>query len=247
MIKQIKLKIPKHLNAFSFLEIGFCLLIIGIIGSIAFPLMTKVSASAFKVDVLEKHKKIEQSLASYVLRHQRLPFASKPQLKGKEQRYQSIGIVPYKTLGLDEKLVKDKSGNWFTYAVTPSLAEVQGASSSSLFGESDFCTVTPSENDIGIQNYSLPVDDMVAFVVVAHNLGNGSFSNNFESTFKLKDSSLKSICEQKNAQMDGSFCIEPCGDTIFWISRNNFTAHHLENLCFKKKSQEGGLSSDFIS
>ncbi len=35
----------------------------------------------------------------------------------------SIGIVPYTTLGLDEKDVKDGNGNYFTYAINPILGE----------------------------------------------------------------------------------------------------------------------------
>ncbi|MBP9753046.1 MAG: type II secretion system protein [Proteobacteria bacterium] len=233
------MNLPKHIKAFSLLEIGLCLFIIGIVGTFILPLLTTTSKTINRADILEKQKKITQSLASYTMRNHRLPSASLPSQRGKEISSQFIGIVPYQTLGLDENLVKDKQGHWFTYAVTSSLTQTKNTNESdSLLGDSNFCTSKPAENDLKIQNNPMPKDDFVAFVIVAHNCGNGSYLNDGTTHFNLKDTSQKSVCEQQNASKSGVFCIDSSDDIVFWASRNNFTAHYMENVCLKQQNNK---------
>jgi hypothetical protein len=227
------------INAFGFIEIGFFLLIIGIIFSSILPLMKWTNTLGQQKEIIEKHKLITQSIAAYCIRYGQLPKASLPPFHGfsKDECYN--GIVPYQTLGMSEKDVKDSKGNWFTYAVSEKLTQtLHLKNTKQLVNDNCFCTVLKSETDINILNYEIPNDDVAAFVLIAHNKGNGAIKNNGERSFKLKDSSKASRCEEINALNSLSFCIDSSNDTIFWITRNNFSAQHLQTLCEKTEQYE---------
>lgn len=75
---------------------------------------------------------IFKSLAGYVLRNGCLPYPSMPSRRGEEFPHPKSesgwnsqelmrGIVPYSTLGMDEKYAKDGRGYYFTYVVNPGL------------------------------------------------------------------------------------------------------------------------------
>jgi hypothetical protein len=231
------MKLRKNdLDAFSFIEIGLCLLIVGVVTLSLMPLLNHASSVFLKKDVEFKQQKIVESLSAYTARHSRLPGASTPSDKGLSVYQKYIGIVPYQTLGLDEKMVKDKKGNWFTYAVMPALTDTQDPNESDeLLGESNFCTIEKAPTTLSISNYTIPKGDLVAFVIIHHNNGNGAFDDNLHRNFRLKDQSKKSICEQQNVSDMNIFCTEPSGDTLFWITRNNFSAQYLKTLCKKEK------------
>lgn len=80
-------------------------------------------------------ERVFRVMAGYVLRKGCLPYPADPAGNSGEQFPPPPnesgwagckimrGIVPYKTLGLDEKYAKDGAGNYFTYIVTPGLCE----------------------------------------------------------------------------------------------------------------------------
>jgi type II secretory pathway pseudopilin PulG len=101
----------KQIKAFSLLEIGLVLLIMGALGLSIGPILNKQLQHQHNKVTRNKHQCIAESLAAYVLQNHCLPTASVPSQDGESVPKKYVGIVPYKTLNLDQK--NGKGSKWF--------------------------------------------------------------------------------------------------------------------------------------
>lgn len=116
-----------RLEGFALIEIALALIILGLITSFILPLMNGYKVWQAQQKTENHHQQIIASLANYVLRTHRLPCPALNQMEnGKAQPHcrSGIGLVPYKTLGLSEKIAKDGQHQWFTYIVNPELTSI---------------------------------------------------------------------------------------------------------------------------
>lgn len=131
-------------EGFSLIELAIVLAIIGVIGGLSLPIVSH-HLTQNKQSIAIKHQDvIMRSLAAYVLRHGRLPSAASPAATGaslgEECENLSIGIVPFKSLGLDSNLCKDGYNNYISYVVEIELCKtkkIQNGSALSLNSNSN--------------------------------------------------------------------------------------------------------------
>jgi type II secretory pathway pseudopilin PulG len=223
---------PRKVKAFSLLELGLVLLIMGVIGSQLVP-MIKKTLILKKHEITKRNQEIIfQSVADYAKRQSRLPFASRPTLKGAEQANLTIGIVPYQTLGLEERSAKDGFGHYMTYAMNSTLGKTNSISNQSDTDNS----LCYSENRtistlLTLTNQTIPTSDFIAIILVAHHNGEGAYMiNNNRSTFKQLSTNT-SHCRAQNITDSGLFCAEYSEDTISWQTRNNFLSSYVHANC----------------
>lgn len=192
----------KKIKAFSLLELSIVLLCVGIVGLYALPALQNLKRF-YHVSLIRKNQElIVKSLAYYADTHHCIPYASLPQANGERIINQTYGIVPYKTLGLSEKQVKDSKGNWMIYTLSPPLAQV--CKNNNAQGH--------SIRDIDLTASSLRVDDVknnpkdgVAFVLYA----------------SVNDKIIP-FDETEKRHFDSNMPV------LFWISRNNFIAQYMK-------------------
>lgn len=225
-------KLP-HLNAFSLIEIAMSLIILGIIAGLTVPsLITTYRLHQQKITAGHRDQ-VVGALAAYVLQNQYLPAPAESisgiSLSECGKSDKCIGFVPYKTLGLPEKIAKDGYGHWFTFAVQPSLT--QSGLSDSL-KEKRFCTVYKnviSVHDIHTNKTVIANRlDPVAFVLISHGPeGRGALTDSGNRIPAVGP-------EARNAQNELSFVEGTAPDfshQLYWITRNNFMAIHAKSPC----------------
>ncbi|CAO5681765.1 MAG: hypothetical protein NEHIOOID_00374 [Holosporales bacterium] len=192
----------KKIEAFSLLELSIVLLCIGILGAYALPVLQNLKRFYHVTTITKNQELVVKSLAYYADVHHCIPYASLPQANGEQISNRTYGIVPYKTLGLSQKQVKDSKGNWMTYALNATLAKVckkenyEGASIREIDLTGSTLTVDDVKND---------AIDGVAFVLYAK-----------------ADDKLIPFDETEKTHFDSK---EP---VIFWISRRNFIAQYMK-------------------
>lgn len=225
----------KQIKAFSLLEIGLVLLIMGALGLSVGPILNKQLQQQHNKITRNKHQCIAESLAAYVLQNRCLPPASLPSQGGESVPKKYVGIVPYKTLNLDQKMVKDQNGFWFTYAVNESLTDTyaQHDNETDELRQAFFCTVKP-ENDIPKIKDCVLNKDCIAFVLVAHHKGNGAIKSDDSREFHAEKNTTQSNLEALNASGGGTFSSEHVRDIVFWTSRYNFMAQIAKKPCINE-------------
>lgn len=124
----------KDPSGMTLVEIAIVLAILGILGGLSLPILTKQLALKRALKSQENQEKVLNSLAIFVLHHGRLPCPAKPSREGEALKRcdsgdQAIGLVPYETLGLSKTEASDGSKRTLTYMVEPALtrtAQLQG-------------------------------------------------------------------------------------------------------------------------
>lgn len=193
----------KKLAAFSLIELSIVLLAIGVIGMYAVPALKQAQQTYKRAYVKKNQDLIVKSLAYYADTYHCLPPASTPQNAGEAIYNLDYGIVPYKTLNLDEKLAKDSKGNWIMYAVNLELTTV--GKNQKIQG------IQSTLRSINLANARLKIDecenssvDGLAFALIIPLYAN--------------ELTIDHVISTKNPN-----------NIIFWISRNNFIAHYMKN------------------
>ncbi len=126
-------------SGMTLVEVAIVLAILGILGGLSLPLLTKQLAIKRVLKTQENQEKVLNSLAIFVLHHGRLPCPAKPSKEGEslkrcDSREQSIGLVPYETLGLSKAEASDGSKRTLTYMVEPALTRT-----AQLRGDFGYC------------------------------------------------------------------------------------------------------------
>jgi prepilin-type N-terminal cleavage/methylation domain-containing protein len=247
----------RKLSGFSLIEVAMVLCIIGILSGIGIPALNnflKYQKTRKTEDHLEQ---IFHSLASYVLTNKRLPCPAKPGEPAPENGISEsnclfsetfIGLVPYRTLGIPEKIAKDSYHNWITYAVNPSLTNSAikslNASHDSDSPNTVFCEVEKSHIDLKVTNAEKqPVldpeasNDLIAVVLISHGAnGGGSFNLNGER--KEATSPDKAINANASPDfIDRGFSLAKedfFDDTVKWITRDNLMALYGKQPCKRR-------------
>lgn len=124
----------KDPSGMTLVEVAIVLAILGILGGVSLPILTKQLAMKRVLKSKENQEKVLNSLAIFVLHHGRLPCPAKPSKEGEalkrcDSSNQAIGLVPYETLGLSKAEASDGSKRTLTYMVEPALtrtAQLQG-------------------------------------------------------------------------------------------------------------------------
>lgn len=133
-------------KGFTLVEIALVMAIIGVITGASVRFALPLMETANHLSTTEKMNKISEALSLYAVENNRVPCPAIPidttnnpfaggfgfeQNNGTEQPLAASrcgasatswrGIVPFKTLGLSEEMIRDAWGNYFTYAVSPAF------------------------------------------------------------------------------------------------------------------------------
>lgn len=220
-----------NIPAFSLLEISLVLLIMGILGAQIVPIL-KNTLHATRIERTKSHQQVVlKSISNFIYRNHRMPFAATPASNGQEVAQNSMGIVPYQTLGLDARYSRDGYGHYMTYAMNTAMGNTTSLTSND---ENSLC-FTPSAQDkaLSITGYELPFGDFVALVLVAHAQGKGAITAMGRRTPMALPPSTQNNCRLLNVSDTGQFCLTPCGDECLWLSRHNLLSTYAGIQCKK--------------
>lgn len=226
---------------FSLLEISISLIIIGLIGGFGLSALTAHYQNKSIQITKENQENAMKMLAVYVMKTGGLPKPSGATLTGEQRGFQggaheeqgiAIGILPYKTLGIPEKVAKDGWNRYFTYAM-----------SSNLFHHPSTLTRHhgPGQKlDHYLSQHTSPIQimnqdhhpltrktDLVAAVLVSHGkLGFGAFDKNGQ---RQMNQVKKSALEEINADTTATFIDAPHSieahayfdDMVIWATRDS--------------------------
>lgn len=116
--------------AFSLIEMGIVLIILGCILSISLPFLNQSFVQKRTESTRQAFETIALSLGIFLANHKRLPCPATPQDPSQEDfgredptRCTMPGFVPYKTLGLSPSSIKDGAQRYITYHVQPEFCE----------------------------------------------------------------------------------------------------------------------------
>ncbi|MGN6671288.1 MAG: hypothetical protein ACTHJ4_07110 [Candidatus Nucleicultricaceae bacterium] len=127
-------------SGITLIEVAIVLGILGILGGLSLPLLTKQMALKRHLQVKENQEKILTSLAVYLIQNGRLPCPAEDEDQGRaakrcDQLNQAIGRVPFETLGLSKADVYDHQKKALMYAVDPTLTRT-----AQLHGNLSYCS-----------------------------------------------------------------------------------------------------------
>ncbi|MBW8309684.1 MAG: type II secretion system GspH family protein [Candidatus Paracaedibacteraceae bacterium] len=240
----------RRLSAFSLIEISIALIIMGIVASMTIPLLTVQHRLNQQKTTHNHEEQIVAALAAYVLQYHRLP-APAPSSNGKankncENHTHCVGFVPFTTLGLPEKTAKDGYGNWFTFAVHPTLTKTQARTND---GSSEyFCKISAHiiklQNLFTNQNIVEEKEDPLAFILISHGKKGGGALTDTGSRLPAQGA------ETKNSQGRLTFVEGQAPDfdhQIYWITRDNFMALHAKNPCTEESRQPPQRTTPAVS
>lgn len=247
--------ITKYLPGFSLIEVAIVLCIIGVISGLGFPFLNHYVKQK-KALVTEDHlSTIIHSLSAFIMTHKRLPCPADPKAsvseKGTEQeschfKKSFIGIVPYRSLGIPEKMAQDGYNNWISYSVNLDLTSPElkhlNALDETILPNTVFCEIKKGANELSIQNADgLSVldstYDVIAVVLISHGpSGQGSFD--FQGNKRLPTGPSKII----NADSTLTFIDRPLSltkddffdDIVKWVTRDNLMAFYGKAPCNRR-------------
>lgn len=228
-------------RGFSLLEVTIALCISGIMVGSFVSLMNSYTILE-KVRKTQDHKeKILGALGLYFTEHGHLPCPGDPSSLGSDigimRRYcpgvLAQGIVPFRTLGLDEATAKDGYKRWFTYAIEPCN------NYRDLFLLSSICNRFLSRDRIiGLRDQEvenivnlLDPKDGIGVVLISHGQkGYGAFRGRGSLQRIQPPGHLKlSGCKRQNMIGLTQFCHRPppedkgfFDDQLFWVTRQHF-------------------------
>lgn len=208
-------KIP----AFSLIEMAIVLIIIGLMGGMAFPILKTTLEWQKNATTAQNQEKIIYALASYALQNKVLPCAADPLTHpGKQDKKRRRGIVPYVDLNLPESLAKDGHQRWFTYIVDDyyNIRSLPSQETSRL------CETGKHPNSLFIKGGQ----ENVAFALISHgHEGRGAYPNPQAIPSQGKDetqnaTSTTEIIDRPLSQDPSN----PFSHKVIWVTAPNLLA-----------------------
>ncbi len=243
--------LKRRLAAFSLLEMALVLSIMGVISAYAIQALLQARAATGWRETDTKLESAIYALAGFVQVHQRLPSPADPASKdnpGGEDRSRTIGILPYRTLGIQESDAQDGFRHWISYSASQDLtADAQNAprkpvtahrglpGSNSQDSSNPICHVRPHSSRLDVRNAQGQsmlatgfFDDLIAFVLVSHGpSGAGSFDDAGQrrpaTGDKLQNLGVTPFLDRAITQ--------EYDDRVRWVSRNNLMAMYAKQPC----------------
>jgi prepilin-type N-terminal cleavage/methylation domain-containing protein len=232
------MNMKNHLRAgFSLLEIAIVLVIIGIVLGAGMPSLLRYREQACFKETKERQELITRAIATYVVAHGKLPCPAHPSDKklapGTSMERcvdngQTVGIVPYRTLGLSEMQVKDGFRRYMTYAVF-----AEGANDpENLGGESRFCSIKKNSTLKLLDLTEKPLisdkddKDFLAMILISHGpMGHGAFTGGDPDRLKAGNPSKQELVNGDATMTfyDGPYHMgdKPFRNIVKWTTRNN--------------------------
>ncbi|MCE2716753.1 MAG: type II secretion system protein [Pseudomonadota bacterium] len=240
------MKFCKKLPAFALLEMAIALSVLGILGYMTLPLLSKIQQWQ-KVKTTHAHQeKIMEALAGYVLANKHLPcpaLTTNGQAQAVCTNETKAGFVPYQTLGIEAKTAKDGYHHWMTYVVQPRLTHekirwIQPMSDLRVDPKTIFCKVSPDET-LKVLNEQhqtcVETPDFVAVVLISHGTSGGYM---LENGIVQPAVSLDSDKVMNTMRGDHYITKAPqyrdasiFDDTVLFVSRNNLMAQWAKVPC----------------
>lgn len=239
--------IKRTVKAFSLLEMALVLSIMGIISAYAIPALLHARSAARWKETDAKLEAITYALAGYAQLNKRLPYPANPEANtsnmGMESPEHTVGLIPYRTLGIQQSDAKDGFQHWISYSVEAGLTSTQRQDPNSRKANvkasvpndnHPLCLSSPAHEPLSVRNehgesmLDVRLNDLIAFVLVTHGpSGAGSFNDKGKRCDATGD---------KLANTNGiTFVDRPISkdfdDRIRWVSRNNLMAVYLKQPC----------------
>jgi type II secretory pathway pseudopilin PulG len=157
---------------------AIALCIIGVVGSFGFSTLSQTVALQKEKTTEKNLEQIMYALAGFALRNHKLPTAAvnnqDKDLQGLSIKDNYIGTVPYKTLGIPEKMARDGYNKPITYAVARDLTRTKKLYEPPERSDPGFCQCTASIYPIKVQDekgqnaLQRSEEDLIAVVIISH-------------------------------------------------------------------------------
>ena len=248
----------KTLPGFALLEATMALIVLGIIASFTFPMITSFMQYEKTKRTADSQEQIMRALAGYALIHDKLPAPARPGLPAPTQCKGTacIGIVPYMELGIPEKLAKDGYGHWYTYVVqeymtgnnniqhnigaqieNKSLQYIIEAKSDSIHFK-DITTNIPVHEDRN--NNPNKIKNQLAILLISHGpSGGGAFSDDGSEKIRT-DNKYEAINSAENLNFITGDA-EGFNHQVFWVTKNQFVACYAQTPLFLKAHRNDAM------
>lgn len=118
-----------HVSGFTLIELSVVMIIVGLLAGFGLPILSTITLKEKMLKTTAHQEEVAHALAAYVLMHYKLPCPAAPDGDGTAQPechnypQRCQGIIPYRTLGLPQKVARDGFNHWVTYKVTPELTK----------------------------------------------------------------------------------------------------------------------------
>lgn len=229
------------------MELALVLAIVGVVAGLGLPLLTQHMMVERTRITRQNQERIFESLGAFLARKGYLPCPAEPgksPLGEASLTCRKPGIVPFRTLGIEERIAKDGFGRFMTYAIDANMNRAPNATHA-LETLDAYCETVHTE--LSVKDPQGPVmdgqnkDDFVAVVLVSHGpLGEGAYQGNGKRIPLKNASSLEAL----NGDDDLFFADYPHAEsgpakfqhTVRWMSRNNLAASHAKVVC--KQAQQ---------
>lgn len=249
----------RSLSGFTLIEVAIVLCIIGVLSGIGIPAINSYIKHQ-KARKTEDHlEQILQSLTAYLLNNKSLPCPSNPKASAEDAGISghncsfedtAVGLVPYKTLGIPEKIAKDGYHHWITYAVDPALSNpeiryLNAPDDVVVLPNFVFCEVEGGAAPLNVTNSSKQsvldpssqTKDPIAVVLISHGpSGDGSFDDKGDRhpqaspDKETNADSTSNFVDRAPSFNKGDFF----DDTVKWVTRNNLMALYGKQICVRR-------------
>jgi len=222
---------PSREAGFSLLELALVLVILGIMGGMALPLLKARISHAAILKTRDNQEYVLTAIAAFVAKNRRFPCPAVPHVTGenygvepRERRCpgsKAEGIVPFRTLGISENFAKDGFKRWMTYVVDSNLADKEHENNIHAVSGGRLIVYNEQEQPV-IVDQAPRNPNFIALVLISHGeSGVGAFVGNGQTTKIISDTSPP----HKRENYDGNFMFiesRQTDDMIRWESRDHF-------------------------
>lgn len=248
----------KTLPGFTLVELAVVIAIMGALAYFGMGMAQSMFHNSAKKITAERRAAIVKILAGYVYEHGHLPEPHNPKVKYGIKDKLAVGIIPADELGgLDDSMIRDGYGNYFTYAAASELVygmQIYGSNKPDASEKecadhlSKFCEANRSH--ITIKDFKGNIkarpEHVIAFVLISHGpQGSGAFTEAGDHKPVINE------LERVNADDSPNFVAGKAsprfGHTLWWASRNNFISIYVGGHCGEEPENSNGPKIEQLS